>query len=21
PKPYKYCCTDGPVFEAGEVRW
>jgi dihydroorotate dehydrogenase electron transfer subunit len=21
PKPYKYCCTDGPVFEANEVRW
>ncbi len=21
PKPYKYCCTDGPVFEASEVRW
>jgi dihydroorotate dehydrogenase electron transfer subunit len=21
PKPYKYCCTDGPVFEAREVRW
>jgi dihydroorotate dehydrogenase electron transfer subunit len=21
PKPYKYCCTDGPVFEAQEVRW
>jgi dihydroorotate dehydrogenase electron transfer subunit len=21
PKPYKYCCTDGPVFEAKEVRW
>lgn len=20
-KPYKYCCTDGPVFEASEVRW
>jgi dihydroorotate dehydrogenase electron transfer subunit len=20
-KPYKYCCTDGPVFEAREVRW
>ena len=20
-KPYKYCCTDGPVFEANEVRW
>jgi dihydroorotate dehydrogenase electron transfer subunit len=21
PKPYAYCCTDGPVFEAREVRW
>lgn len=21
PKPYEYCCTDGPVFEAKEVRW
>jgi dihydroorotate dehydrogenase electron transfer subunit len=21
PKPYKYCCTDGPVFPAHEVRW
>lgn len=21
PKPYKYCCTDGPVFDAKEVRW
>ncbi|MFV8756785.1 dihydroorotate dehydrogenase electron transfer subunit [Nannocystaceae bacterium ST9] len=21
PKPYKYCCTDGPVFEAREIRW
>jgi dihydroorotate dehydrogenase electron transfer subunit len=21
PKPYKYCCTDGPVFQASEVRW
>lgn len=21
PRPYKYCCTDGPVFEASEVRW
>jgi dihydroorotate dehydrogenase electron transfer subunit len=21
PKPYRYCCTDGPVFEAAEVRW
>lgn len=20
-KPYAYCCTDGPVFEAREVRW
>ena len=20
-KPYKYCCTDGPVFEARELRW
>ncbi|WP_146660460.1 dihydroorotate dehydrogenase electron transfer subunit [Enhygromyxa salina] len=20
-KPYKYCCTDGPVFEAAQVRW
>lgn len=19
--PYKYCCTDGPVFDAREVRW
>lgn len=21
PRPYKYCCTDGPVFDAREVRW
>lgn len=21
PKPYKYCCSDGPVFEGREVRW
>jgi len=21
PKPYRYCCTDGPVFDAKEVRW
>ncbi|WP_146157638.1 dihydroorotate dehydrogenase electron transfer subunit [Enhygromyxa salina] len=21
PKPYEYCCTDGPVFEAARVRW
>lgn len=21
PKPYKYCCSDGPVFDAREVRW
>ena len=21
PKPYAYCCTDGPVFPATEVRW
>lgn len=21
PKPYRYCCTDGPVFAATEVRW
>lgn len=21
PKPYEYCCTDGPVFEARRVRW
>lgn len=21
PKPYQYCCTDGPVFEAKEIRW
>ena len=20
-KPYRYCCTDGPVFDAKEVRW
>lgn len=20
-KPYAYCCTDGPVFDAREVRW
>ena len=20
-RPYKYCCTDGPVFDAKEVRW
>jgi dihydroorotate dehydrogenase electron transfer subunit len=20
-KPYQYCCTDGPVFAAKEVRW
>ena len=21
PRPYRYCCTDGPVFDAREVRW
>jgi dihydroorotate dehydrogenase electron transfer subunit len=21
PRPYKYCCSDGPVFPAQEVRW
>lgn len=21
PRPYAYCCTDGPVFPAQEVRW
>jgi len=21
PRPYQYCCTDGPVFDAKEVRW
>lgn len=21
PKPYRYCCTDGPVFAATEIRW
>ncbi|MEZ4384594.1 MAG: hypothetical protein R3A79_24915 [Nannocystaceae bacterium] len=21
PRPYRYCCTDGPVFDAKEVRW
>lgn len=21
PKPYRYCCSDGPVFDATEVRW
>lgn len=21
PRPYAYCCTDGPVFDAREVRW
>lgn len=21
PKPYRYCCTEGPVFDAREVRW
>ena len=21
PKPYRYCCTDGPVFDGREVRW
>lgn len=21
PRPYAYCCTDGPVFDAKEVRW
>ncbi|MCA9661657.1 MAG: dihydroorotate dehydrogenase electron transfer subunit [Myxococcales bacterium] len=21
PRPYRYCCTDGPVFDAEEVRW
>ncbi len=21
PKPYQYCCTDGPVFDAKQVRW
>lgn len=20
-RPYRYCCTDGPVFEARQVRW
>ncbi len=20
-KPYRYCCTDGPVFDARELRW
>jgi dihydroorotate dehydrogenase electron transfer subunit len=20
-KPFRYCCTDGPVFDAREVRW
>jgi len=20
-RPYRYCCTDGPVFDAREVRW
>ncbi len=20
-RPYAYCCTDGPVFDASEVRW
>ncbi len=20
-KPYRYCCSDGPVFDAQEVRW
>jgi dihydroorotate dehydrogenase electron transfer subunit len=20
-KPYEYCCTDGPVFDARRVRW
>ena len=20
-QPYRYCCTDGPVFDATEVRW
>jgi dihydroorotate dehydrogenase electron transfer subunit len=20
-KPYRYCCSDGPVFPAAEVRW
>ena len=20
-KPYRYCCSDGPVFDAREVRW
>lgn len=20
-KPYRYCCSDGPVFDAKEVRW
>ena len=20
-RPYRYCCTDGPVFDAKEVRW
>jgi dihydroorotate dehydrogenase electron transfer subunit len=20
-RPYRYCCTDGPVFNAAEVRW
>jgi dihydroorotate dehydrogenase electron transfer subunit len=21
PKPFEYCCTDGPVFDARRVRW
>lgn len=21
PRPYLYCCSDGPVFEAKQVRW
>ncbi len=21
PRPYRYCCSDGPVFDAREVRW
>ena len=20
-RPYRYCCTDGPVFAGEEVRW
>jgi dihydroorotate dehydrogenase electron transfer subunit len=21
PRPYQYCCSDGPVFEGSKVRW